>query len=405
MGPDIMGPDIMGIGAGLRRALRAGLRRAVEAGLPPRAAGWRQVRRIGSEAYLAAGPGRDGDRGETLHGPARAQNPLPCNVADRAALDPDPGWWGFAFRDVPERANGPTRLLHLEHARIVTYGGPGTGEKFHPAILTRDDRALEIDQIVFRPPHGAILRRRPAPDRRARATWILERVYDNHSHWLTAHLPKLVLLRARGMAGDVLLPRRLTPVMERSIRMLGLDPERFPRFEPGGVLAVEALTVVQSDRFRPELLRPVREALAPAGSAPRRRVFVSRARSAGRRLTGEETLWAALARRGFERVFMEALDFAAQVRLMADTAVLVAPHGAGLTNMMFCPPGTQVVEIADRAYPNPNFYALAVAMGLGYWLVHAEGIGAGHALTRDLAVAPEAVLAAVDGALAAGAAA
>ena len=39
----------------------------------------------------------------------------------------------------------------------------------------------------------------------ARATWITERVYDNHSHWLTAHLPKLLMLRARGELGDVVL--------------------------------------------------------------------------------------------------------------------------------------------------------------------------------------------------------
>jgi hypothetical protein len=378
-----------------RTMLRHLMRRAVEAGLPPALLGWRQVRRLDPEAWLAGGPGR----GETIHAPAAARNPLPRNVASRAALDPDPGWWGFSFRDVPARRSGPTRLLHLGHGRIVTYGGPGEEDKFHPAILTAGNEALELDQIVFRPPHGAVLRRRPPPARFGRATWILERVYDNHSHWLTAHLPKLVLLRARGGLGHVLLPRRLTPVMAASLRMLGLDPEGFPRFEPGGVLEVDELTAVQSDRFRPELLRPVREALAPLGLEPRRRVFVSRARAQGRHLLEEETLWPALERRGFERVMMEEHDFAGQIRLMAETAILVAPHGAGLTNMMFCAPGAHVVEIADTAYPNPNFYALASAMGLNYWLVPAKGVGEGHPLELDLTVRPEAVLEAVDQAL------
>ncbi len=56
---------------------------------------------------------------------------------------------------------------------------------------------------------------------------------------------------------------------------------------------------------------------------------------------------ALLAEHGFEAIFMEDLSLAEQIRLMGETAVLLAPHGAGLTNMMFCAPGTQVVEIAD----------------------------------------------------------
>ncbi|MGE3178207.1 MAG: hypothetical protein AB7O32_12120, partial [Vicinamibacterales bacterium] len=57
---------------------------------------------------------------------------------------------------------------------------------------------------------------------------------------------------------------------------------------------------------------------------------------------------------------------------------------AGLTNMLFCPPGTDVIELADLTFPNPNFYALASAAGLRYWLVPGEGIGDGHPLQRDL---------------------
>lgn len=100
-----------------------------------------------------------------------------------------------------------------------------------------------------------------------------------------------------------------------------------------------------------------------------------------------------LEKAGFERVLMEELAFDAQVRLMSETAVLLAPHGAGLTNMMFCPAGSQVVEIADLSYPNPNFYALASAMGLGYWLIRGAGIGSGHPLDQDLVVDPASVAA------------
>ncbi len=88
---------------------------------------------------------------------------------------------------------------------------------------------------------------------------------------------------------------------------------------------------------------------------------------------------------------MEELPFDEQVQLMRETAVLAAPHGAGLTNMIFCAPGTQILEIADLSFPNPNFYALASALEHPYWLVPAEPIGGGHPLERDMRVEPTAL--------------
>ena len=103
-----------------------------------------------------------------------------------------------------------------------------------------------------------------------------------------------------------------------------------------------------------------------------------------------------LAERGIAPVRMEALDFAGQVEVMARARAVVAPHGAGLTNMLFCRAGTPVVEIADPDYPNPNFYAMAAALGLPYALVPARGVGGGHPLHRDLSVDPAAVERALD---------
>jgi capsular polysaccharide biosynthesis protein len=80
---------------------------------------------------------------------------------------------------------------------------------------------------------------------------------------------------------------------------------------------------------------------------------------------------------------------------MGETEAIVAPHGAGLTNMIFCPHGATIVEIADVAYPNPNFYALASALGHDYRIVGARGVGPGHALDRDLSVDPEEVISAL----------
>lgn len=383
---------------GLRR-VRAAVRwrsvrltRRVLLGVPSRWLGYRWVRQETLREHMTR-RGRH-DRIEVVHPPEVAHHPLPCNVASRDDLPDDAGWWGYSFRDVPERVSGETLLASVGDCRVVCYRDPTMGDDFYPALLTSDDRALQLRELRFRPRHAEVLRSSGPPVQLDHATWIIERVYHNHSHWLTAHLPKLLLLQQRGELDDVLLPPERTPTMDGSLRMLGLEPDDFPSFDPTRPLQVGSLTVLETDRFRPELLRLVQQAFGriAVGAPPAsRRIYVSRLGATRRRLVNEEEIWPSLEDAGFERVLMEALSFEEQVKLMRSTSVLVAPHGAGLTNMLFCRAGVDVVEIADLSFPNPNFYAVASAVGHRYWLIGAEGLGDQHPLERDLRVDPDAL--------------
>lgn len=376
---------------GARKKLRRGLRRrvpriGVQLGLPPSWFGYRWLERTTVPEYLDRGRSADGVRCEVVHDDTVVDNPLPCNIASRRQLPGDKGWWGFAFSDVPARSAGATRIITLPECRVAWYRDPEHDDDFHPAILTRDQRGLDLREIRFRHQHAEFLRRAGPPAHVERATWILERVYHNHAHWLTAHLPKILLLRERGGLGDVLLPPVRTPTMDGSLRMLGIDPDGFRTFDPTRPLEVGELTLVQTDRFRPELLQRVQAAFAATDGGPRRKVYVSRANAGRRKLVNEEEAWPRLRDAGFERVAMEELGFDEQVELMRETRVLAGPHGAGLTNMLFCPPGAHIVELADLSFPNPNFYALACGLGHHYWILGGEPAGHGHPLARNFRI-------------------
>lgn len=378
--------------SGVRRRLRLLVARSVDRGLPPSWVGYRWVRRETVRDHLAHDHRRpEPGRLEVVHPEAVGHNPLPRNVDDRGALPDDRGWWGFSFRDVPERTSGETFVATLPDCRVVWYRDPALQDDYHPAILTADGHALELREVRFRPLHADALRRSGPPVRIDKATWVLERVFHNHSHWLTAHLPKLLLLQQRGELGDVVLPDRRPPSIDGSLRAVGIDPGQLRTFDGDRFLEVGELTILGTDRFRPELLRLVQDAAPVTRQVPGRKVYISRSKATRRRLVNEEEVWPLWERAGFERVLMEELTVEDQVALMRETAVLAGPHGAGLTNMVFCPPGAQVVEIADLGFPNPNFYALASAVRHGYWLIEAEALGDGHPLERDLRVAPRRV--------------
>ena len=60
------------------------------------------------------------------------------------------------------------------------------------------------------------------------------------------------------------------------------------------------------------------------------------------------------------------MSLADQVRLFSGADVIVAPHGAELTNLGFCRPGTQIIELLMDAYCNWCFRNLAGLMQLRY---------------------------------------
>ncbi len=375
-----------GMRSGAKRALLKAAKIGIGKGLPPSWFAYRDVQRETVQEYFARqrSSGTAGEY-ETVQPQSRAQNSLPLNFSSRDQLPDDPGWWGYSFRDVPERISQETFVATVPDCLVTWYRDPDIGNDFYPAILNRDFRAFDMRELRFRPLHAATLSRSPKPARLKKATWFIERVYHNHSHWLTAHLPRLLLLRKMGHINQMLLPTERTDAIDGSLRMLGLKPEDFQTFDPARPLLVDELTILGTDRFRPELLRLVPEAFGvDKAPPPFRKVFISRLQATRRRLLNEEEVWKLLEPLGFQRVLMENLSFEEQVNLMRETAVLAAPHGAGLTNMMFCQEGAHVIEIADLGFPNPNFYALASALGHKYWLIPADSRGDAHPLEKDL---------------------
>ena len=71
---------------------------------------------------------------------------------------------------------------------------------------------------------------------------------------------------------------------------------------------------------------------------------------------------------GIESVAMEGRSVREQAMLLARADVVVAPHGGALTNMVFCRPGTRVVELLSR-HVYPYYYGLAASCGHVYHAV------------------------------------
>ena len=130
------------------------------------------------------------------------------------------------------------------------------------------------------------------------------------------------------------------------------------------------------------------------------KLYITRENATRRRVSNEGELWAQLEPRGFVKLRLEELTWREQVAAFAAARVVVSPHGAGLANVVFCRPGTRVVEFFNRAYVNPCFETWARAARLDYRAVVPAGegpVGAARSANReDIEADVAGVLAAVD---------
>jgi tetratricopeptide (TPR) repeat protein len=120
-----------------------------------------------------------------------------------------------------------------------------------------------------------------------------------------------------------------------------------------------------------------------------RRLLVSRADAEYRRLVNEDEIAALLTPFGFEVIVPGRLPFAEQIAAFRDATHVVAPHGAGLTNILFCAPGTHVLEAFHPHYGSWAYAMLADALDLDYApLLGRDGLSDAAALNDPAAPLP-----------------
>jgi hypothetical protein len=109
-------------------------------------------------------------------------------------------------------------------------------------------------------------------------------------------------------------------------------------------------------------------------SSPKRRIFVSRAKSRYRHIENESSVSELLARRfGFETIYCEDFPVQEQAAIFNEAEIVVGSHGANLSNVLFCRPGCILVEFFHPEWVNICYWRLAHEGGLVYAYLLGEG--------------------------------
>ncbi len=228
-----------------------------------------------------------------------------------------------------------------------------------------------------------VVRQRTAKHLAGTVCFIDARSSSIYYHWMVDVLPKIALVKAAGIdvgSIDYFAVRCHSGFQIHTLEHLGIPMERVLSLASDQVLQADKLIVPYLKHDRGDRIYNglglgmgqwvplwLSESFVSTATrkTPSSKLYISRAKNGTRTPENEARLVEELKQRGFQSVVLEEMSVVEQANLMATASVVVAPHGAGLTNIAFCNTGTMIVEIFGD-YVVPCYWALSTLANLNY---------------------------------------
>ncbi len=226
-----------------------------------------------------------------------------------------------------------------------------------------------------------IARQRPERTISGTVCFLDARSSSIYYHWMMDVLPKVAILTAAGIdlgSIDHFVVRCQSDFQRQTLTHVGIPEEKLIAPWSEGLtrctqLIVPYLKNDRGDRFYnglglgmarwvPLWLKSV---FVNPASTRGEMLYISRASRGTRSPRQEQRLTRELGQRGVRTVTLETLSVTEQASLLSSATLVIAPHGAGLTNIAFCEAGTTVIELFD-GYVVPCYWALSELAELDY---------------------------------------
>jgi Glycosyltransferase 61 len=288
-----------------------------------------------------------------------------------------------AFRALPSPNVAPRYVARISHAR---YFGQNGG-----SVVAQDDGlvwTLSPTNYTYELPlHHAFCRILLTPPRKYNlvihlATRLAKQYYW---HWMMDCVTRFRLLREAGINQNNILDAMWIidhshlPFQLETLSALGIHQKavlvsrRYLHIQAETLIvpsytnpAADATTVTYSHRdvdFLRQLFLPP---AIPDPMLHMERIYLSR--RGPRCITNEREVISFLKNRGFSILHCEDLPVWRQAQIFSTARMVIGIHGGALTNILFCTPGTTIIEIMSPDYISPFYWRLSTLSKLHHFV-------------------------------------
>ncbi len=204
---------------------------------------------------------------------------------------------------------------------------------------------------------------------------LLVPLFNNYYHWTIENLIKIreieSYIEKTGNNPTFLIPEDTTSWMVETLSLAGVDPDRDCVQWNERESHVSTLVIPSYPEPTPAECRWLKNRMYDSvgidsdETTAEKRIYISREDATRRRIKNEPELMATLSEYGFEQYVLSDLSVAEQVELFSKAEIVLSPHGAGLTNIVYAPDDVTVIELFGDRKKN-TFYRIAEMLGYEY---------------------------------------
>ena len=197
---------------------------------------------------------------------------------------------------------------------------------------------------------------------------------DNFYHFMIESLPRIIAINAVEPTAQFVTSTDFSGFSQEVCALLGL-PILIAELD----IPLHSHSVLVSTP--PQLRQPSRAAISLLKSAfetfieptEKKMIYISR-RFGSRSFAYEYDLEEFLTKRGFHIVYLEDMSIAEQVYMMSSAELVIAPHGAGLTHMIFMRPFTTIIELATSSHWHSSFRYLSSILDIDFETINIDDL-------------------------------
>ncbi|MCC9166765.1 glycosyltransferase family 61 protein [Pontibacter harenae] len=212
---------------------------------------------------------------------------------------------------------------------------------------------------------------------------------NNISHWFVDVLPRLHLLKQSGLYDQVdwfLMPSLRYDYQRETLELLGIPANKLIEGDKHIHITADRILASTAPRGNHTLVptwlcQYIKDSFMPyadeqdVSSATEEApyLYISRSDSSIRNVLNEKELLEALEPYGFKNVVSSKLSIIEKIKLFSQAKVVMGACGAGLINMLFCQPGTKLIEVYNEGFILEPFYDIATKTNLDHQYVICKG--------------------------------
>ncbi|MEA5496179.1 tetratricopeptide repeat protein [Limnoraphis robusta] len=204
-------------------------------------------------------------------------------------------------------------------------------------------------------------------------------------HWFFDILARIDLILRSSIdfnnIDKIIVNRYQTSYEKETIKILGIPEDKiiesckFPYIKASNLIVPSPLPGPLELKTPKWSINFLRNSFLPHNNfrhSNQKRIYISRKKSNSRKVINEEEVIKFLNKFDVESVRLESMTIKEQVSCMRNAEVVIAPHGSGLTNLIFCSPATKVIEFVVPSYPVICYWELSSMCNLEYYYLIGE---------------------------------